>query len=260
LRFFDQHLQQRDTGLATEKPIHYFTIGEEIWKSAESWPPPAARETAFYLAPSRSLLKEHSGADDASDDYRTDFGCGTGRFTRYERLSAKPVETYYADWHGRDARMLCYTALPFDENTEVTGHPRIDLYMASSARDAGIFVYLEDVAPDGECRYVTEGMLRALHRKVTPAPKAQQVVGPFHSFAREDAELLVAGEPALMSFSLLPISWLFRRGHAVRLAIAAGDKDHFAHIPYGDMPSLTIYRDQQRPSHLVLPVVERAGG
>jgi putative CocE/NonD family hydrolase len=258
LRFFDQHLKGYDTKLGEEKPIHYFTIGEEAWKATESWPPQEAVETPFYFTASAALSFDKPADGAASDVYRSDFTCGTGSSTRYERLSGKPVESYYADWHGRDALMLTYTASPFAAETEVTGHPRLDLWLASSARDAAIFAYLEDVAPDGSCRYVTEGMLRALHRHVSPPLPTQKVVGPFHSCRRSDAAHLRPGEPALITFSLLPISWLFRQGHAARIAIAAADRDHFAHLPYGETPVLTVFRDRARPSCLTLPLIRHA--
>ncbi len=257
LRFFDQHLKGHATKLEDEKPIHYFTIGEEAWKAADTWPPPDAMETPFYFAAEAKLGPHRPTGLEGTDAYRSDFGCGTGRFTRYERLSAKPVESYYADWHGRDARMLTYTAAPFAQDIEVTGHPRLDLWLASTARDAAIFAYLEDLAPDGTCRYVSEGMLRALHRRISPPLPMQNVIGHFHSCRKADADHLMPGEPALLSFSLLPISWLFRKGHAVRIAIAAGERDHFAHIPYGETPLLTVFRDRERASCLALPVIRR---
>ena len=55
---------------------------------------------------------------------------------------------------------------------ELSGHPCVTLHLSASEADAALHVYLEDVAPDGTCRYVTEGMLRALHRKECPAPHA----------------------------------------------------------------------------------------
>ena len=34
LRFFDEHLAGRETGLGEEDPIHYFTVHAEEWRSA----------------------------------------------------------------------------------------------------------------------------------------------------------------------------------------------------------------------------------
>ena len=52
-------------------------------------------------------------------------------------------------------------------DVEVTGNPIVTLYVSSSTPDAAFHVYLEDVTPDGTVTYITEGMLRAINRKVS---------------------------------------------------------------------------------------------
>ena len=253
LRFFDHYLKGNDTGLEKEAPVHYFTMAEEAWKCAADWPPPLTPQT-FYFGPSGTLVNNIPGHNEAADEYRADFSCGTGSHTRYERLVARAVEEYYKDWQDRDARMLTYTSGNLDKDLEISGHPVLTLYVASTERDGAFFAYLEDIEPDGTCRHVTEGMLRALHRKTSPPPWNLQEVGPHHTFRRGDAQLLTPGEPAEISFSLFPVSWLFRRGHRLRIAFAAADRDHFSLISPGRRPVLKFFRGGERASHLLLPV------
>ena len=66
--------------------------------------------------------------------------------------------------------MLTYTLAPLSGDTEVTGHPIITLYVASSEKDGAFCVCMEVVAPDGQYRYVTEGVLRGIHRRTSEAP------------------------------------------------------------------------------------------
>lgn len=259
LRFFDEYLKGYETGMTGEAPVHYFTMVEEKWKSAESWPPPRSICRRYFLGADGTLGEREPTEVSASDDYQADFSVGTGLQTRYERAAAIGVTTYYADWHGRDERMLTYTSQRIDADMEVTGHPVVTLYAASSERDGAFCVYLEDVAPDGICRYVTEGVLRALHRKTTDAPARLRTVGPYRSLSRRDAALLVPGEAVELSFDLVPTSWLFRAGHRIRLAIAAADRDHYARIPGGRPPLLTFFREAGRPSAIDLPVIPREG-
>ncbi|NKB58755.1 MAG: CocE/NonD family hydrolase [Alphaproteobacteria bacterium] len=254
LRFFDHYLKGDDTGLDQEQPIHYFTMGEEAWHSADQWPVPEAEASAFYFAADSALDTEPPTVSEASDAHRPDFRCGTGRMTRYERLSTVAVEAYYADWHGRDERMLAYTSAPLPQDQTLTGHPVITLHVASSEQDGSFFAYLEDVDPQGRTQYVTEGILRALHRKVSETPAGLQWVGPYHSLEEADAELLTPGVPAVLAFSLYPTSWLFRAGHRIRIAIAASDQDHFSHVPAGRIPDLTFHRSAGRASHIDLPL------
>ena len=257
LRFFDEHLKGLDTGLARESPVHYFTMAEERWKAAGAWPPPEAGFADFYFAEDGGLERAAPGAQDAADVYDADFDCRTGLNSRYDRLYLTAVTSYYPDWHGRDAKMLCYTSAPLDSDTEVTGHPVATLHLACSERDCALFVYLEDVTPEGRTVYVTEGVFRALHRKPGPNPAAIPVTGPSHSFKQADAELMTPGEPVEIAFELLPTSYLFRAGHRMRIAIAAADSDHFSRIPDGRPPRLTVFRNSDRASRVALPIVPR---
>ncbi len=224
LRFFDHYLMGRDTGLQHESRVHYFTMGDEEWHAAEVWP----------VAGTTMTLPLEGG------EYHGNFGIGTGAGSRYGRLAAFDVREYYADWNGRDAAMLCSTGAPLAADATLTGHPVLTLHLVSDTPDAAVHAYLEDVAPDGTTRYVTEGMLRALHRRETPGPALHRVVGPSRSFARGDAQPLVPGEAAVLRFALLPTSWRFAAGHRIRLAIALGDVDNFGQIPHGRPPTIRV--------------------
>jgi putative CocE/NonD family hydrolase len=145
-----------------------------------------------------------------------------------------------------------------ETDTEVTGHPVATLHLACSERDCALFVYLEDVTPEGRCVYVTEGVFRALHRKIGANPPGLPATGPSHSFNRADAEPLSPGEPVEIAFDLLPTSYLFRAGHHIRVAIAAADSDHLSRIPDGRPPRLTFFRNKLRASRIALPIVPRS--
>jgi len=251
LRFFDHYLIGLDTGLEREEPVHYFTMIEERWRAGSHWPP-HDRTTQLYFAGDGRLAVEPGAAGE--DRYRVDFTLATGPHTRYGRLAALDVRDYYTDWDGRDARMLCYTSEPLAADHELSGHPCVTLHLSASEADAALHVYLEDVAPDGTCRYVTEGMLRALHRKERPAPDHRQVVGPYHSYARADSAPLVPGEVATLRFSLLPTSWRIAAGHRLRVAIAGADADNYGQVPHGRPPILSIRRGGVHASSIDLPL------
>jgi putative CocE/NonD family hydrolase len=258
LRFFDQHLAGTDTGLAAEAPVHYFTIGQEAWHAADQWPPIATPPARYFLAASRALTPDTAAA--GSDTYKVDFGFGTGAHTRYERLAALDNRDYYSDWQGRDAALLRYTSAPLAADAELTGHVSAELWLAASEADAAIHLYLSEIEADGCERYVTEGVLRALHRKDAADTPAHRTKWPTHSFRREDASPLVPGEPARLRIALLPVSWRLRKGSRLRLAIAGADADHYAQIPHGRPPTLTLHHGGEQPSHLELPLRVREDG
>jgi putative CocE/NonD family hydrolase len=250
LRFFDEYLQGRDTGLAREAPVHYFTIHEEAWHAAPSWPP-NVETRALFLAEPNALAAEPGAA--GADRYRVDFAVGTGANTRHERLAAVDTRDYYPDWQGRDATMLCYTGPALARDVEVSGHPVVTFWLEADQGDAAIFVYLSEVEADGSVRYVTEGVLRALHRQEAPPPRLEQRTWPYHPFTRAAASPLPQGRAERLRFGLLPTSWRFKAGSRIRIALAGADRDHYAQVPHGRPPTLTIHRGAGFASMLELP-------
>ena len=163
----------------------------------------------------------------------------------------------YGDRAEADQLLLTYTSPPLDEDTEISGYAVVTLYVKSTEEDGAFYVYLEDVDEQGRVTYVTEGLLRASHRKVsgdTP-PCALQV--PYHTFKRADMMPLVPGELAELTFGLLPTSVLIRKGHCLRLAIAGHDEGTFVRIPAQGSPIIAVARNRLYPSHIDVPVVPR---
>ena len=254
LKFFDYHLQGLNSGIQDEAAVHYFTMGEEKWKASEAWPP-EARRISFYLESDHRLKTTHPNQDTATDQYVVTTSVGTGHQSRWDSLIGKSLPTPYADRPHEINQLLSYTSTPLEQDMEVTGHPIISIYLSSTTTDATVFAYLEDIDETGEVAYVTEGMLRALHRKVINPPKYFPKGIPYRTFTRQNKSPLIPGEVAILSFDLLPTSYQFKKGHRIRLAIAGTDKDHFATLPDKN-PTFTIYRSKQYPSHLNLPVIE----
>ena len=58
-----------------------------------------------------------------------------------------------------------------------------------------------------------------------------------------------------IEIALQPTSWLFRKGHRIRVALAGADRDHFERVPAGRFPVLTVRYGEDQASRIVLPVV-----
>ncbi len=80
---------------------------------------------------------------------------------------------------------------------------------------------------------------------------------PTHSFRREHTAPLVPGEAMLLRIALLPTSWSLRKGSRLRLAIAGADADHYAQVPHGRPPVLTLHHGGAMASRLELPLRRR---
>jgi len=259
LRFFGSHLNGVEvaTLIPGQKPVRYFTMVEDRWKEADSWPPPNTTTRTYFLTADNALSSEMPASSDGFDDYRVDYSAGTSASSRWDSLiGGLRNAKVYPDRVEQDEKLLVYTSYPLAEQMEVTGHPLVKLYVTSTARDGNFLAYLEDVDEQGGVTYVTEGMLRAMHRKLGNRTPPYRDLVPYRTFSRADAALLEPGEVAELVFDLLPTSYLFRAGHRVRLALAGADKDHFF-TPPGEPPVLRFYRDNVRASRIDLPVTAR---
>ena len=256
LRFFDNRLRGLHTGEMPPKTLYYFTMGEEAWHSTSTWPPAGSTTERMYFVADGKLSPEAPVTLVAADAYDVDFAATTGRTNRWHsHLLGEPV--VYPDRAEADARLVTYTGAPLDADTEITGHPVIALHLTSTATDGAFFAYLESVAPNGRVSYLTEGELRAIHRKVSSETPPFVAAGPYHTFRVEDAQPLVPGEPAELSFALLPVSVVVPKGHRLRVAVAGHDADTFARIPAQGPVRVEVLRSAAHPSHVDLPVVRR---
>lgn len=241
---------------AKEKRLSYFTYGEGRWKTTTVWPPQGTCYEDWYLSPENTLSSTQH--DTGIDLYKVDFGVGTGKTTRWS-TNQGGTQVSYGDRREMDKRLLCYTSTPLEFDIEMTGHPVLTLYMTSTEEDGAIFGYLELVAPDGTVIYLTEGQLRAIHRRTESDEKIYPHVGPYHSFLRRDTMPLIPGEVAEISFGLNPISVRVPAGYCLRLAIAGADVDVFARVPAVGDPTLKIHRTPELASRITIPyIVEHA--
>ncbi|MBM3943899.1 MAG: CocE/NonD family hydrolase [SAR202 cluster bacterium] len=261
LRFYDHVLKGKDNGVADEKPVQIFVMGENAWRSESDWPLPQAKNTRYYL---------HSGG-------RANTLHGDGTLSRDEP-GAEPPDTFvynplnpvptrggqlccfYAAAHPGSfdqteiesrADVLCYTTPPLERDTEVTGPITVTLYAASTAKDTDFTAKLVDVSGDGCCaRNLTDGIIRARYRKPRSKP-----------------QLLTPGQAYEYRIDLWATSNLFKKGHRIRVEISSSNFPRFdRNLNTGEhnntsadfmSAAQTILHDKDHRSHIVLPIVPR---
>lgn len=240
LRFFDHYLLGMRTGLESEEPVHYFTMHAQEWRSAPAWPV-TENSVEMVLSGSSTLAHNESAATEHGVvEHQVDYGTGTGKNTRYERIAGQHVQAYYSDWQSRTDSHSIFDSGPLEQDLDVSGHVVVSLKLSSSEPDATVFVYLTEVEADGSERYVTEGLLRLLHRKESSRPAEFVTTWPYRSFREDDAKPMPAGQSELVRIPMLPTSWRFSRGSRIRLSIAGADSDHATQTPHGRPPVLGI--------------------
>jgi len=258
LRFFDTYLKEKDTGVGAEKVLWYYTLGEERWKRTTVWPPEGTVSQRWYLSGEGRLSLTAPTGDEGADVYTVDWEASTGDLNRWWEMGGVVDKTVnYGDRAGAARHLLTYTSPPLSQDIEITGHPVVTLYVTSTETDGVFYVYLEDTDEEGRVRYVTEGQLRAIHRRVSAEEPPYELQVPYHSFKESDMLPLVPGEIAEITFGLLPTSVLIRKGHRLRLGIAGHDKGTFVRIPAEGQPTVSVARNRVHASHIVLPVSER---
>ncbi len=252
LNFFDRYLVE-DGGGADDRVLYYYTLGAEEWKTTTTWPVEGMTREAWYLGAGNTLTTASPAGPTGSDSYAIDFTATTGYQTRWH--TALDSSVVYRDRSSEDEKLLTYTSAPLEEDLEVTGYPIVTLHVSSTHSDGAFYVYLEDVDPSGYVRYVTEGQLRALHRKVSTETPPYELLIPYHTFKQADGEPLIPGEVTEITFGLLPTSVLIRAGHRIRVAIAGHDAELFERYPEEGEPAVSVERNSVFPSKILLPVV-----
>lgn len=231
------------------KVLHYYTLGEGAWKSTRSWPLPATRRR-WYMASGFRLSSSPDGTGfdslqvdpalgDVTSDRWTSSSRGQGglwRSTTVRRRSPRLHERA-ADTRRRNHRTS--RGLP-----EHHLHPRgRKLLRLPGSRKA-----------DESC-YLTEGQLRALHRKVWgDSPFA--ALGPQHSCLKHGGAPLTPGEPAILTCALQPISARLPKGYRLRICLAGSNETRFAMVPADCAPPLLKFHRGEAGCYIDLPIIE----
>ena len=69
------------------------------------------------------------------------------------------------------------------------------------------------------------------------------------------ATRVATGEPVEMVFAFLPTSYIFKAGHSIRVSVAGADYRERDRPPVVPAPVVTLYNTPDRPSTVILPVV-----
>ena len=253
LCFYEQYVRAEG---GSQHELVYRTMGEDRWKSTDTWPLPETEPQTWYFQEGGGLGREISGSR-SSDEYTVDFGHTTGTRNRWATNNGAG-DVVYEDRAAADARLLTYTSEPLAADLEVTGHPVVTLHLRSTHEDGAVFAYLEDVTPDGRVLYVGEGQIRLIHRAVSDRDPPFVTPVPYHSYREDEASPMRPGEVEEVTFGLLPTSVLFRRGHRIRIAIGGADwPTHSPAFPRRVSRSSRWNGGGDLASHVVLPVIPR---
>jgi putative CocE/NonD family hydrolase len=291
LRWFDQWLKQIDTGIIDESPVRIFVMGTGsgrkkydvlgaagridhggYWRAEREWPLARAQETSFYLHAGGELSTRKAEIRFAATTYRFDprdpvptiggnisvgfeIMPGGGFDQRGGKAESPAIKGLDPIPLAARPDVVVFQTEVLRRDLEVTGPITASLWVSSCALDTDFTVKLLDVYPpssdypDGYCLNLTDSIMRARFR---------------NSFSKP--ELMAPNEVYQLSFPLYPISNVFKLGHRVRVDISSSNFPRFDVNPNTGGPlgepggtvvaDNTVHHDSERPSHIVLPVIE----
>jgi predicted acyl esterase len=237
VRWFDYWLKGRHTGVLEDPRV---VIYQQHWHPpraqsqdvpgewrAETWPPAGLTPMTWYLGQDHRLTSDAPRAGDVDQlRYVPSAGVEAG-FWWGELLSdQRPV----------DAFSLTYDSQPLADEVAILGLPHVSLRVSAEAPLADWFVRLSDVAPDGQVTMVTGAGINGAQRESMSKPQD-----------------LLPGKIYPLSLDLHLASWVFPRGHRIRVALSNALWPMNWPTPYPMTTSLLLGGDAA--SRIILPRV-----
>ena len=242
VRWFGHWLKGDDTGIMDEPQFAVYvrewhppgTVDEVpgYWRWEDGWPIKRTQKQAFYAQADHTLSSEKSvGGDGQSHKLR---------YLPTVGVEASGNVNWWGDFpwdqRGTDAYSLVYDTDPLEQDLEILGFPRAILHVSADAPLANWIVRISDIAPDGTVTQVAGAGISGAHRK-----------------SSEEPEALVPGQVYKLEYDLHLTSWVFPKGHRIRMAVNNALWPMIWPTPYAMTTTLDI--GGANASHIVLPVI-----
>lgn len=252
LRWFN-HWLKGSGEFAKEPRVRYFVLGENGWRSADSFS--GSAERALYLHSSGRANSRKGDGVLSSTAPSGEEPCDAFVHDPEVPVVAPGGPTSASGPFDQAAlelgnNVLVYTTEVLTEPLLIAGTPRVMLYCCTSLGSADFAAKLVRVRPNKMAEFLCIGIARSnwLFRETS---------------YRSD-------EVHLWTFDLEPTACLFQAGDRIRLEIASSAFPLFDRNPGGEVPSCLasswdwrrstqlVYHDRHRPAALYLPVREGA--
>ena len=236
-RWWDYWLKGKQNGILDEPRFevymrHWYPPDPNIaeipgdWRAENNFPPANVHTETLYLSPNHSLHHSPPAAATEELKYIPSIGAEAGFWWGDFTTDQRPI----------DAFSLVYDSEPLEEDTAILGWPKALLQVSSTAPLADWFARLSDVAPNGTVTMVT---------------------GAGQSGAQRDSRFnptdLVPDRVYSLPIELHLTSWVFQRGHRIRLALSNALWPMIWPTPFPMTTSLQLGGTAQ--SRLELPLV-----
>ena len=243
VRWFDKWLKDIDTGILDEPRFAVFVRDwhppgpgvdkiRGYWRWEEGWPIERSLIRTFYAMKDHGLSMEPSKKDTHRLVYKPSVGLeGGGPVMWWGNIPP--------DQQRMDDYSLTYDSQPLDSAIEILGMPVAFLKVSSDASRANWVVRICDVSPDGSVTQVGGAAFNGTHRN-----------------SARDPEDLIPGKIFPLEIELHFTSWVFPKGHRIRLSINNAQWPMLWPTPYSMTTSLSI--GGVDGARVELPVIPKA--
>jgi len=265
LMWFDRYLKNINNGAEKLPNVTQWVWGHEHFVSSVDWPHPQARAQRFFTQPAGGLSRVAPSADAAPAtvvQQPANGICSESTLQISLGLTGYiPLSCWHEDNTAQRLEATFDTAV-LTEDLYINGPIQADIWMSTTAQNAGLVVRVSDLGPDGKAKALTSGIQTASLRAVTASKSRYldgEMIQPWHPFTAETVEGVGSGNLVKVPVEIFPTSALIKKGHQLRISVGASN------LPFGLMPAtdlsqsaagvLSIYSDAAHPSSIVLPVV-----
>jgi len=272
LRWFDYWLNDEPAAAISGSPFTFQAIGSPRWFHAREYPLAEATPTRFYLSQSGHLTAECAPETSTATIKYVGRGPFSGRsveqwtlgMTSFIRTQRGGQTRYDQDNRRLQRGALTYTTEPFATPTLIAGPITLTVHATANTSEALWVAHLDDVAPDGASRPLTEGALLGSHRALDPdrtwyLPDGT-VLRPHHVSTRSAVKPVIPGEVTRYDVEIFPTAALLESGHRLRLTVTTYDFPHLVPTKPARRAltggSYQLHQGGPTPSHLLIPVAD----
>jgi putative CocE/NonD family hydrolase len=254
--WFDRFLRKTTISGTKFPHVRYFSMGDNVWRQAEQWPPADSVPTAFYL---HSKGKANTSQGDGRLDTKSPLKEPADSFKADPAHpvpdAPEPGKEYQDIWGPTDQRLaagrtdvLIYQTSPLTKSIAFAGPLRAELYVSADTPDADWVVRIIDVRPDGFAQPLATGIQRGSFRD-----------------SNTDPTPLVPGKVYKLNVDLGHSAARILTGHSLRIQVASSCFPLFernTNTAEGPTSARTLISTEQvwhasvRPSRIWLPVVK----
>ncbi|MDR3416708.1 MAG: CocE/NonD family hydrolase [Nevskia sp.] len=264
LQWMDQYVKSMSAGADAQPNVTQYVYGQGHYVTAADWPLPQAGAQQWYLHGDKSLDTTQPGTDAAirlpQEPLEGICSESTAQWTA--GLAGFLPLPCFTDDNKAETLEVKYDSAPMPQDFYINGPIMADVWISTTAQDAGVVVRVDDVDPQGRAFALTNGIQDAALRAVDSSRSRYLdgvMIQPWHPFTKDSLQKVGSGDVVEVPVEIFPTSALIRAGHKLRVAVGASDFPHglppLPELRQSAVGVLTVYSDSTHLSSVVLPVV-----